>query len=116
MIEIRELKPEEVPEDSGVMAGSLVMGVLEDGEVIAVLAAFTTVFLDPLWVAPEKRTQSIGFLRPLWDKMRDRLKEADIKAVIGHADITQPAMAEILKRLGGREVTGKRQFVLLLGE
>jgi hypothetical protein len=114
-MEIRELRPEEVPPDSGVLPGSLVMGVLDGERVVAVLAAFTTVFLDPLWVAPTHRGRSTKFLWSLWTRMKSRLREADIRAVIGHADQSQPAMGEILQRLG-KEVPRKRQFVLFLGE
>lgn len=116
MIEIRELKPEEIPSAARIVPGSLVMGVLDNGRVIAILAAFTSVFLDPLWVEPESRNHSVGFLRPLWDRMKSRLRQADIQCVIGHADSTQPNMATLLSKIGGKEVVGKRQFVLLLGE
>lgn len=115
MTEIRELRPEEVPADAGVVPGSLVMGVLEDEKVVAVLGAFTCVFLDPLWVAPGARDQSQGFLRPLWDRMKARLRNSGIKVVIGHADPSQPAMARILARLG-KEAPPKRQFLIFLGE
>lgn len=114
MIEIRELLVSEVPAEAGVPAGALVIGVVQEGRVIAVLAAFTTVFIDPLWVVPELRTKSVSFLRPLWEKLRARLQRAGIHYAFGHADQSNPSMPSLLKRLGGREVEGKRQFVLSL--
>lgn len=118
MTEVRELRPEEVPLAAEVPEGcDLVMGVVEDGKVVALLGAFTVVFVDPFWVAPDHRTKvARSALRELWERMRLRLIHAGISAVIGHADQSQPGMASLIEYLGGKEVVGKRQFVMKLGE
>lgn len=116
-MEIRELRAEEIPAEAGVPVGSLVMGVVEDDQVVALLGAFSMVFLDPLWVAPQRRGM-IGpvLMRSLWDRMRVRLSGLGINIAVGHADQSHPVMSNLLKRIGGQEVLGKRQFVVRLEE
>lgn len=117
MTEVRQLSPEEVPVEAQVPEGALVIGVVEDGKVVGLVGAFSVVFLDPFWIAPDHRTKvSRTTLRELWERMRMRLIHQGITAAIGHADKDQPAMASLIEYLGGEEVVGKRQFIMKLGE
>jgi len=117
-MEIRELSESEVPVEAGVPIGAVAVGAVEDGQVVALLGAFTTVFLDPLWVAPghRRKTLSPTLLSGLWKRMRTLLLDANVHMVVGHADHTQPVMALLLQRIGGKEVLGKRPFVVKLEE
>ena len=117
-MEIRELREEEIPVEAEVPSGAVAVGVVEDGQVVALIGAFTTVFLDPLWVAPEHRGKvlSRNVLRQLWMGMRDLLLNANVRMVVGHARQDQPVMAMLLKRIGGEEVFEKRPFVVRLEE
>lgn len=118
MTEVRELRAEEIPAEAGVPEGAIAVGLVENGEVVALMGAFVMIFLDPIWVAPHHRGRVLtpGVLRRFWDGMRSMLRDAGFRVAVGHVNQSEPVVANLLQRVGAREVLGRRQFVVRLEE
>lgn len=87
--------------------------VLEDaaGELKAFWLAFSTVHIEPLWIAEEYRGRA-AVIRRLWGGVRDILVETGNNlafAVINNDDL--PGTAPMAKRLGFLHIPGQLFFV-----
>lgn len=100
-----------LPAEIAATPRGLVYGAVEDGRVVAALGAFTVVYLDPLWVAPDRRP--FGGLRALWTAVKTRLAGDGITFAVGHA--ADERMVRALSSVGGIETPARRQFIIPTG-
>lgn len=83
------------------------------GQIVAYWCVFTTVHIEPMWIAEEHRGR-VGLIRRLWGAVRGVLADMGVDVAFALIRPANPA-AEYAKRLGFARTAGDSYFVSMRG-